>query len=325
MSRRLALVAIAALAIALAGCGGKKPGGVVAVTSTTIDGQRVAKLGFGGEGGEKPALLRRADGGYALAYAGTRQGQRKIYFTSSPDGERWAPPEAVAAGELSDQAPALAEDQAGRLHLFFASNRGGEAPELYHAEAVGEAFGAPTPIAGFEGAQDLAVAAGPQGLTLVAEVMGAGLLAAESADGATWSAPSEVVPAGAEPALAALPDGRCLVAYQLEGKIWLSPGRAGAWEPATEAASGNGRLRDPGLAWAGAQGLLVYSEKGESGLALRARSLDATFSPAAAQAPSAGPGDHRGVAISLGPDGSKAFAWGMKTPNGQQGVMVSVR
>ena len=323
---RLAPALVLALALALSGCGAKKgAGGVEVQAATTIDGRAIAKLGFGAEGGEKPALLHRAGGGWALAYAGTRSGDRKIYFSTSDDGRRWAKAQAVADADFSDQAPALAEDAQGRLHLFFASNRSGETQDLYHAVAAGDAFGEASAIAGFEGCQDLAVAQGPAGFTVVAEVMGAGLLAASSADGTTFSAPTELAPAGAEPAACALPDGRTLVAYQLEGKIWLRPGKPGAWEAPIEAATGASRLRDPGLAWAGASGLLVYAEKGAGGMGLVARTLDATFETSSADAPSAGPGDHRGAAIALDHNGSKTFAWGMKTTSGQQGVMVSTR
>lgn len=323
LSRRLALAGLVALAVALTGCGSAKAGSAIEVAGTTADGHALARLGFGAEGGEKPALVRRAAGGYVLAYAGTRSGSRKIYVATSADGTHWAKPKVACAGEFSDQAPALAEDAAGQLHLFFASNRSGEAQALYHAVEANGAFGQPAAIAGFEGAQDLAIARGEHGFTLVAEVLGAGLLAASSPDGVEWTTPGELAPAGAEPAAAALPDGRTLVAYQLEGKIWLKAGKPGDWAAASEAASGGSRLRDPGLAWAGATGLLVYCEKGAAGFELKARSLDASFRPAAADAPLAGSGDQRGVAIALDHNGSKTFAWGMKTTSGQQGVMVS--
>lgn len=324
MSLRTALAL--ALVLSLSACGtASRAGSALGVAATTIDGRAVAKLGFGAEGGEKPALIKRAAGGYVLAYAGTRVGQRHIYVATSADGERWGKAQVASAGAFSDQAPALAEDQDGKLHLFFASNRSGETQALYHAVEAGGAFGAATEVAGFEGAQDLAVAYGAKGFTVVAEVMGAGLLAATSPDGATWSEASEVAPAGAEPAACALPDGRTLVAYQLEGKIKLQASTDGGWSKATDAASGASRLRDPGLAWEGTSGLLAYSEKGDAGMALHARTLDPTFEPAAAEAPSAGSGDHRGVAIVSDHNGSWTFAWGMKTTSGQQGVMVSTR
>lgn len=323
MSRRIALGLLAACALALSGCGTAKAGAAAEPQATTIDGHALARLGFGAEGGEKPALARRAAGGWVLAYAGTRSAERKIYVASSPDGTHWGKPRVACAGAFADQAPALAEDARGQLHLFFASNRSGETQALYHAVEADGAFGAPVVVAGFEGAQDLAVAAGPAGLTLVAEVMGAGLLTATSADATSWSVPAELAPAGAEPACASLPDGRTLVAYQLEGKIWLKAGKPGDWAAASEAASAGTRLRDPGLAWAGTSGLLVYSEKAEAGFALKARTLDTSFRPGAADAPLAGPGDHRGGAIAIDHNGSKTFAWGMKTQSGQQGVMVS--
>lgn len=323
MSPRLALTALAVLAITLSGCGTAKAGQAVEIATTTLDGHALARLGFGAEGGEKPALARRTAGGWVLAYAGTRSAGRKIFVTTSSDGTHWGKAQIACAGEFSDQAPALAEDAQGQLHLFFASNRSGETQALYHAVEAGGSFTAPAVVAGFEGAQDLAIARGEGGFTLVAEVMGQGLLAATSPDAKTWTTPAELAPAGAEPAAASLPDGRTLVAYQLEGKIWLQAGKPGAWTAATEAASGASRLRDPGLAWAGTSGLLVYSEKGEGGFELKARSLDSSFDPGAADAPLAGPGDHRGVAIVLDHNGSKTFAWGMKTSSGQQGVMVS--
>jgi hypothetical protein len=324
VTRRVFLAAVMASAIALSGCGAAK-GTATGVSATLADGSAVASLGFGAEGGEKPAILHRAKGGYVLAYAGTRSGDRKIYLATSPDGARWGKARAVAAAAFSDQAPALAEDAEGRLHLFFASNRSGEAQGLYHAVEQGGAFAEAREIPGFEGCQDVAVAASDKGLTVVAEVMGAGILAATAADGTTFAAATEVVPAGAEPAACTLPDGRTLVAYQAEGKIWFRAGKPGGWEAPLEAATGASRLRDPGLAWHGDAGTLVYTEKGEAGYGLIARSFDSSFRFTDAEAPAVGSGDARGAAIAVDHNGSKTFAWGMKTANGQQGVMVSTR
>lgn len=316
----VAMAAIIILPAYLGGCGAA----TTSVATSLLEPEGVV-LGLGSEGGEKPSLIRRSRGGYVLAYAGARSAERHIYVRRSEDGIGWSAPEVVARGGFAAQAPALAEDAAGRVHLFFVSNRSGETQAAYQAAEQATGWTDATAIAGFDGAQDLAVTRVGRAFLLVAEVMGAGVLAAERPDGASWTSPAVLAPAGAEPAAAALPDGRSLVTYQLEGKVLARVGGPGTWSEPIEAATGASRLRDPAVAWAGPHGLLVFSERIDGAFRLRARRFDEALRFEETEAPPTGSGDARGAAIAPAPDGALAFAWGIKTPNGQQGVMVSIR
>lgn len=319
--RRLSLVLLAATLVVLPACGAKPGSANDAISALLIDGKAAQRFGFGAEGGEKPALTARAAGGFALAYVGSKSGNRHVYVATSADGRSWSKATAVAAGDFADANPAIAEDAQGRLHLYFASNRSGEDQGLFHTSLAGSTWAAATAITGFEGAQDVAACADATGVTVAAEVMGVGLLAASSPDGATFAAPSELSQQGAEPAACSLGGGRSLVAFQRDGKIWGRAGKPGAWEAEAELASGATRLRDPALA----PGELIWSMKGEAGFGLHASLIDEQLATTPGNDPITGPGDARGPAIAIDHNGSKLLAWGMKNANGQQGVVVTTR
>lgn len=321
---RLPLALLVAVLAVLPACG-TKPAGASDVLSALLDGKPVARFGFGAEGGEKPTLTARQAGGFALAYVGSKSGNRHVYVATSADGRTWSKAAPVAAGDFADANPALAEDATGNLHLYFASNRAGDNQALYHVSQAGNAWGKAAVIAGFDGVQDVAACADDAGLTIACEVMGAGLLAASSPDGVAFGAASEVSPAGAEPAVCALPEGRALVAFQRDGKIWGRAGSPGSWESEVALASGASRLRDPALAWANGAGSLFWAEKGAAGFGLHVSGLDTKLQATPDADPVTGSGDARGAAIAVDPNGSKLLAWGMKNPNGQQGVMVTTR
>ncbi|MEB3329086.1 MAG: hypothetical protein VKQ33_07630 [Candidatus Sericytochromatia bacterium] len=313
-----------ALAIALVGlpaCGTAGPAaGLVA-----SDPRLVARFGFGAEGGAQPSLVARAAGGFALAYVGTRPGDRHLHVATSVDGRAWGAATALPAAEFSDASPALVEDPAGRLHLYFVSNRSGLAQQVFHCEEVGGAFGAAAVVPGLEGAQDLAVARVGDEVLLVAEVMGAGVVARQGPAGGALRVLPPVAEAGAEPAACAMAGGQVVVAYQRAGKLWTRQGLPGALGPEVLAASAGSRLRDPALGWAGGQGQLAWAERADGGMALRLRPFDAQLGFGAVEAPGLGAGEARGPAWAVSPDGVRLLAWGMKTMNGQQGVMVMIR
>src|SRR3954469_19094969 len=89
----------------LAGCGAV-PGASAGLAVQSVGGKGLVKVGFGAEGGETPALVKRADGAWLMVYAGTNVGDRHLYWTTSPDGARWSAPQAIEAAAYSDQAPA---------------------------------------------------------------------------------------------------------------------------------------------------------------------------------------------------------------------------
>lgn len=317
---RLAVAAIGALA--LFGCGAQ-PGGIVVETAGV--NQAIAKLGFGAEGGSAPSLFRRTNGTWVVAYVGTNVGDRRIYWASSPDGRRWSKSQAVGEAEFADQAPALAEDAAGHVHLFFASNRDGVQWELFHARFVGATFATAEPIKGFTGTQDLAVTLQGDHFVLAAEIMGAGLVVATSKDGSQFAAQEPLTEAGFEPTATTLPDGRALVAYTRSGEVYLRAGKAGGpWGTEQHVASGSDRLREPNLAWGKDGGQLVFAERGPEGYQLRARTFDAALEFSEGPDLPMGGGEARGPAIAFDHNGRSGLAWGIKTSSGQQGIVLAM-
>ncbi|MEB3198606.1 MAG: hypothetical protein VKP62_15520 [Candidatus Sericytochromatia bacterium] len=285
---------------------------------------QTARFGFGAEGGAQPALCVRQDGTFVLVYESTRTGDRHLRLATSRDGRVWSTPEWVARGEFTDKSPALLEDAVGGLHLYFISNRDGAHPQVYHSLYEGTSFSAADPLTGLDGAQDLAVTRVGDQAVLVAEVMGAGVVAFAGAPGRALKALPAPATAGAEPAVCAASDGRVVVAFQREGKIVVREGRPGEWGPEVVAASAASRLRDPALLWREAGGMLTFAERGEAGLALRHKAFDAQLAFVDTDAPALGEGEARGAAWAT--SGRKTLlAWGMKLRNGQQGVMVTTR
>lgn len=323
--RPLALLTVAT-SLLLAGCGAV-PGASAgpALTAQTVGGQKVVKLGFGAEGGEDPAVIRRADGTWAVAYVGTRVADRQLYVSTSKDGNTFSGPQAVEKHEFSDQSPSLVESANGQLHLFFTSNRNGSNFELFHTylEADGE-WAAAEQIDGFTGAQNVTVAYRGGRFMLAAEVTGEGLVVATRSDDGPWGERELVTALGFEPAVMFMPDGQAVVAYQRAGQIYLrtsSPN--GSWSDEIHAAQGEDRLRTPALAWTDGRGVMVFTERTGDGYVLRRRHFDSELTFTDGPRPAALPGEARTPAVSYH-NGKIGLAWGMKLTGGQQGIVFAL-
>lgn len=321
--RPLAFLTVAA-SLLMAGCGAV-PGASTGVAATTVGGQKVAKLGFGAEGGDDPAVIRRADGSWVVAYVGTYVDNRLLYVATSSDGLTFGASTLVEDHLYSDQSPCLVEDGNGQLHLFFTSNRDGNDFELYHSTLGADGTWAqPQHTAGFTGLQNLAVANRDGRFMMAAEVAGDGLFATTSADGATWTERELVAQAGFEPAVTFTADGTAVVAYQRSGQIFVRSSRPGAaWGEEATAAQGEGRLRQPSLTWTEGRGVLVFCEKGADSFVLRRRHFDARLSFTDGPRPAALTGEARTPAVSYH-NGKIGLAWGMKLTGGQQGIVFAL-
>ncbi|MEB3222732.1 MAG: hypothetical protein VKS61_11700 [Candidatus Sericytochromatia bacterium] len=322
MRRAWFLAALTAALLGLPACGAKGIG--PAASLGALDARVVARFGFGAEGGAQPALLARAAGGFALAYVGTRPGDRHLHVATSADGRAWGEALALPAGEFSDASPALVEDAAGGLHLYFVSNRSGLTQQVFHCAQAAGGFGEAVVVPGLGGAQELAATRVGDEVVLVAEVMGAGVLAHQGPPGGALRPLPAVAQAGAEPAVCAMAGGKVVVAFQREGKIWTRQGLPGSLGPEVVAASAGSRLRDPALGWVAGQGQLAWAERADGGMGLRLRPFDATLSFGEVEAPGLGAGESRGPSWAASREGVRLLAWGMKTMNGQQGVVVLV-
>lgn len=322
--RPLALLTVAASLLFAAGCG-TVPGAGAGVVAQMVGGQKVVKLGFGVEGGDDPAVIRRADGSWVLAYVGTYVENRRLYVATSPDGSHFNAGEAIEEHVYSDQSPSLVEDGDGKLHLFFASNRDGANFELYHSFLDTDgSWAQPTAVPGFTGVQNLAVSQRDGRFLMAAEVMGDGLFVSTSADGAAWTERELVAEAGFEPAATFTADGTAVVAYQRSGQIFVRSSRAGgAWSEELTAAQGEGRLRQPALAWTEGRGVLVFCERGADGYVVRRRHFDTRLTFTDGPRPPALTGEARTPAVSYH-NGKIGLAWGMKLPGGQQGIVFAL-
>jgi hypothetical protein len=324
IARALVLVTLAV--VSLVGCG-KVPGAAVselsAIESAVVDGHTLVKFGFDGAGGESPALLHTRDGWLAV-YVGLHVGKRHVTWTTSTDGVHWAAPKGLGTSDFSDQAPVLVNDGAGVCHLYFASNRDGNDFQVFHTRFANGSFAAPTAINGTTSVAAMAVTYANNRFILAAETVGLGLAVSESPDGEQFSNAKVVTEAGFTPALATLPDGKQLLAYMHDGKIYTRTGTPGAWSAEALGASGADKLREPTLVWAQNQGWLAYSERTTDGYKLRAKRFDqqAKFDPAPVSLPDAG-GESRAPNLACDAQGTVALVWGMKYSNGQQGVIFS--
>lgn len=328
MTRRGLTQALACLLIgaSLVGCGagGRKvsPTGVAAkgalpsvaeMAPAPLEGQAGVRFGSGGQGAEAPAVARAGDGSWVMAFVGTQTGDRKVFVSSSADGQAWTKASPLpGARAYSDQAPALATDPAGRVHLAFLSNREGGDWAMYHASWQGGAMGEAQRVEGFGGGLDLAIAFRGEALVVAAELRGVGLVLAEGPAEATAFEEAELVSEqGFEPALAQGPEGQLALAYRRGDAVLAQVGKPGAWGAAKPlAAGGDGvKRREPALAW-GSEGLLAaWTEQGQpvarrvaaEGLALSA-GPQLPAAPAGVQA--------KQLALAWGPKGQVLAAWG---------------
>jgi predicted small secreted protein len=308
----------------LAGCGTMPGAGPSALV--TVGGKSVVKLGFGAEGGTQPSLIKRSNGEWLMVYVGTNVADRHLYWTRSTDGIRWSAPNAIESAAYSDQAPALVEDAQGVVHCFFASNRGGETFNLFHAAFDG-VWTDSTEIAGFAGVQDLAATYADGRFLLAAEVMAEGLFAATSADGATFAERELLADAGFEPAVTFLPTGAALVAYTRANQLITRTGKPGAdWAAEQVVASTSSRLRGPALAWMGDHGKLIYTERAAAGMtySLREKRFGADLKFAEGANLASTGGDANSPAIAADHNGKIGLAWGMKQSSSQQGIAFTL-
>jgi hypothetical protein len=281
----------------------------------------LASFGFAHEGGEHPSVAARNDGKWEMAYVGTKLGDRHIYATASLDGSHWDTPQEITKAAYSDQSPCLVKDLSGDLNLFFASNRDGVNWELYRSVFSNGAWQAPKEIPGYTGIAGLALAYNGGHFLLLAQVLAKGLFVSSSVDGSSFGAQSLVAPAGFEPALTFLGDGRALIAYQRAGELFSCVrGLDGVLSAETSIAKSADRLREPALVWNGTQGELLYSDDTADGYRLKSRLFDSTgYFKDGGKLPSL-EGELRQPAWAIGPDGTYGLALGMKSDSGQQGI-----
>lgn len=230
MARRLATL-IAACALTGCGANGMQGAPLSEATPQVAAGWRSVKVA---PHGIEPSLISRKAGGFALAYATDKLGDRHVYFTASADGERWTPPVAIAKGPLSDEAPALCEDASGQLHLFFGSNRD-EQYVVYEATSTdGRAWSAPAALttAGEDDreANFPSIAPLPSGgLALAYESLSGIRFRTRDAQGA-WTDAETVATTAGSPALSVGPDGKVTLAYTAYQKLYTrTRSSLGAW------------------------------------------------------------------------------------------------
>jgi hypothetical protein len=322
---RVLFVAILLMGL-LSGCGAL-PAVVGSVQAVTQAGYAQVAFGVGGIGGAQPALLQRQDGSWVVVFVGTRSGARQLYSAVSQDGRYWTEPRRLGQSGLSDQAPVFIEDTSGTLHLYLASNRDGDQYELYHATWPKGAtwWDGARMVAGFGGIQDLALTRRAGRFWLLAEIMGEGLVVASSGDGETFGAVTQVAEAGFEPSLCAVGETGLLAVYHRAGVLYRREmGVKGQWLPEERWLESNSRLREPVVSWSESEGLLAFIERTGSEDRLRVRRFGEDRRLEVAVEPSFLGGGGRSPVIFRAQNGKMAWAWGMKTVDGRQGVTVCV-
>lgn len=213
MSRALTILAAT---IALAGCGSNTllPVASVAVTPQVAAGWTTTQVTPSTSRGSEPCLVERHAGGFAIAYVKNKLGDHHVYFTTSPDGSNWSTPVVVAKGSLTDDAPALYEDELGKLHLVFASNRS-LSFALYEATSTdgvtwSDAQALPEDL---EEAYHPAVAILPDGgMALSYETIGGSIRFLTRPKSGKWSK-AITVDDGLEPCLLGMKDGSVLLSF----------------------------------------------------------------------------------------------------------------
>lgn len=323
MVRSLAtLIAVAALT----GCGANGMQGALLSEATpqVAPGWTSVKVA---PHGSEPCLIARKAGGYAIAYATDKLGDRHVYFTASTDGERWTSPVAVAKGPLSDEAPALCEDDAGALHLFFGSNRD-ERYAVYETTSTdGQGWSAPEALpAELKDDQDgnfPAIAPLPSGGLAIAYETYAGIrFRTRSAQG-KWSNGETVATTAGSPALTAGSDGKITLAYMAYRKLYVrSRSTMGGWTAPTALAGVP--AESPALASDGKGGLwMVHAQKAGEIWSLAERTL-ASGRWSEATALTLGETDDQAPSPLFLSGGKRAVAWG-STKDGRSSGLYFAR
>lgn len=267
-------------------------------------------------------LVARRDGSLALAYDTQKHGGKDVFVVTSHDGRRWSAPLAVGQTRRTEEAPALWEDAAGKLHLVYASNQMGYF-QLYKASSMdGKTWSEPVAITQEdEAAKNPSVTLTPQGVALAFQTMGGACEVMTSSDGETWGPSRRIDDSAGEPAI--IHDGEGLrVVFHRHAKLYERIERAGVWSEPVQV-PGHAAMQDPALAWMAGTLTLAYSTLSSNG----------TWKLAVREAgPSGwgqerdlvqGPDDHGFPSLAEGQDGGTWLAWGISRLTEERGIFVA--
>lgn len=320
-------IALISLAVALTGCG---PNALMSGPSTggapqVVAGWTLSRVTPDGVHAVEPSLIERRDGGLAIAYSTDKLGDQHVYCTTSKDGARWTAPVAIAKSALTDESPALYEDAAGTLHVLFASNRS-QRFGLYEATSSDGASWSEAAALPEDPDQSYrpSVASLSSGtLALAYETLGGALRFRTRSALGTWSEAATIHHGGGDPALAALPDGRLMLAYRSYGKLQLrSRSASGTWgEPSDLGSLGEA----PSLSVDPQGGLwLVYASEGDSTLKLQERRGDGKAFTSSSEL-TAGDTDDENPAAIVTRSGERVMTWGARKGGRGQGLFFARR
>lgn len=322
---RLLAATLISLTVALTGCGqnalmsGPSSSGAPQVTA----GWTLNRVTPEGVRAVEPSLIERQDGSFAIAFSTDKLGDQHVYCTTSPDGARWSAPVAVAKGPLTDESPALFEDAAGTMHLLFASNRS-QHFRLYETtsregQSWSEAVALPEdPDQSYR--PTVAMLANGS-LALAYETIGGALRFQTRNPQGTWGEAATVHAGGGDPALAALPDGRLMLAYRSYGKLQLrSRSAAGAWSEASDLGSTG---EAPSLSTDNQGGLwLVFAGEADTAMKLTERRGDGKTWTAGAELTTGNTDDEHPAAI-VTRSGERVMTWGVRQDGRGQGLFFA--
>lgn len=322
MSRHLATILM--LSAALTGCGATPlvPSGANNFGPQVAAGWTSIRVTPEGTTGVDPCLIERKAGGYAIAYASDTLGDKHVYVTVSPDGQRWSAPVSVGKGPLTDEAPSLCEDEKGSLHVIFASNRGMRFG-LYEATSTDAATWTDAealPSDPDQAERPTMVPMASESLALAYETLGGSIhFRTRSAQG-TWSAPSTVFDGAGDPTMALGADGKLVIAYKSYGKLYLrTQDPLGTWGAAT-VLSASGDVETPSLTRDAHDGWwLVCAEQSGDNWKLQERSTNrGTWSTEASL--TAGPTDDEHPSALVNHSGERVLAFGVSSGARRGGI-----
>lgn len=320
------VIALISLAVALTGCGSN------AIVGTPSDGAPLVSAGWTlsrvtpeGVRAVEPSLIERQGGGFAIAYSTDKLGDQHVYCTTSPDGARWTAPVAVAKSALTDESPALYEDQAGTLHVLFASNRSQRFGLYETTSSDGSSWSeaAALPEDPDQSYRPSVATMSNGALALAYETIGGALRFRTRTTAGSWSEATTIHKGGGDPALAALSDGRLMLAYRSYGNLHLrSRSAAGTWSEPSELGSAG---EAPSLSADSQGGLwLVYAAEGDGAMKLNERKGDGkTWT--AAFALTAGDTDDEDPAAILTRSGERVMTFGARKDGRGQGLFFARR
>ncbi|HEY9855230.1 MAG TPA: sialidase family protein [Stenomitos sp.] len=320
-------VALISLALTLTGCGQNAfmSGPSVSSAPQVAAGWTLSRVTPDGVRAVEPSLLERQAGGFAIAYSTSTLGNQHVFVTTSSDGSHWGTPVSVAPGPLTDESPALYEDAAGTLHCLFASNRS-QRYRLYESTSQDGASWSEAAALPEDPDQSYrpSVATLTNGtLALVYETIGGALrFRTRSAQG-TWSEASTIHAGGGDPALAALSDGRLMLAYRSYGKLQTrSRSASGTWSEASDLGL---QGEAPSLSPDGQGGLwLVFAAEAGDTMKLTERRGDGKTWAAGAELTSGDTEDQDPAAL-VTRSGERVMTWGAVKDGRNQGLFFARR